>query len=234
MSIRSAELHPSERTGAHPFDALDRRVAAVFQDLLSRPGWEPLIQPSFPADAALDILFEIFDGIDAVGAATADLRTAAGLVEPGRGGARLLDWQGQGAGIHLHGQARNSARAATQAPAVFSVVAVWRRIAQDAEPAALLGAEYLYQQLAALITHEADCILRLRRIEAEDTGLDALLQNDANDRANALREAIFDYMGDQMEADNAIMPALLFGHDCLAQVYPLAVFDEALTRALEG
>jgi hypothetical protein len=212
------------------FEALDSQVAATFQDVLSWQGWRLILEPTFPIDDALEILHEVFAAIEAVGSATADVRSGLHAQKPGdRNAPSLRVHDGGGCTRNANGAPVHENQTRTS-PAMFAAVAVWRRIGREAPPAALLGAEYLYEQLTALVTHEAECILRLRGVEPDEAGLDALADNDAADRANGLRERIFE----AMTRDATIAPALLFGHDCLAQVYPVALFDEALTRALEG
>lgn len=127
--------------------------------------------------------------------------------------------------LKLGGKADNR----PMSPATFAVSAVWWRMAEVEDPLGYLGAEYLFEQLTALITLEALPIFSVRGLSS-NAGLRFIAEHAVEDQKHAtfVKHLILDtvtrYPGCQA--------AMLRCYDYFESVYPIPVWDEAYDRVV--
>jgi hypothetical protein len=124
----------------------------------------------------------------------------------------------------LGGSAQTQAK---PSPATFAVASVWWRMAETEEPLGYLGAEYLFEELTALVT---GALLPL--IEARDLPRDGfrfIIKHASEDAKHALflKHLILDIVTRYPDSAQAMYRCF----DYFNQVYPIPVWDEAFERA---
>jgi hypothetical protein len=115
-------------------------------------------------------------------------------------------------------------------PATFAVSAVWWRMAQIEEPLGYLGAEYLFEQLTALVAPAALDVISSRGISG-NKGLRFITEHAVEDQKHAtfLKHTILDTVTRYPGSSDAMLRC----YDYFEYVYPLAVWDEAYERACQ-
>jgi hypothetical protein len=219
------------------FNQLDRRVKAVFAQVTAWRGWKFIHEPSTSRDDIITLIREIFRSVVMYQSHT----TEAGFHMFGRlpkGEVRLIQalcchkaeeaehgiWAAEDH-RKLGGSTQNEAR---PSPATFAVASVWWRMAETEEPLGYLGAEYLFEELTALVT---GALLPL--IEARDLPRDGfrfIIEHATEDAKHAafIKHLILDVVTRYPNSAQAM-------HRCFEyfnQVYPIPVWDEAFERAM--
>jgi pyrroloquinoline quinone (PQQ) biosynthesis protein C len=113
-------------------------------------------------------------------------------------------------------------------PATFAVAAVWWRMAQVEDPLGYLGAEYLFEQLTALVTQAALPIIQGRALPRD--GLRFVIEHATEDvkHATFIKHLILDVATRYPDSAQAMLRCFDYFH----AVYPLPVWDEAFERAM--
>lgn len=219
------------------FEELDRRVSAIFAQVQAWRGWRLIASPDTPRDAIMALVREIFRSVVWYQSHT----TEAGFHMFGRlpkGDVRLIQalsshkaeeaehgiWAREDF-AKVGGSAPDAVRAS---PATFAVAAVWWRMAQVEEPLGYLGAEYLFEQLTALVTQAALPVIEGRDLPRE--GLRFIIEHATEDvkHATFFKHMIMDVVTRYPGSGTAMLRCFDYFH----QVYPLPVWDEAYQRAL--
>jgi hypothetical protein len=154
---KGAETYSDE---AHKtFRELDARVEKVFLQIKEWRGWKFLHDPNTPREDIVRFIREIFRSVVMYQAHT----TEAGFHMFGRlpkGDVRLIQALcGHKAEEAEHGiwaaedhqKLGGQSQIPKPSPATFAVAAVWWRMAMLEEPLGYLGAEYLFEELTALV-----------------------------------------------------------------------------------
>jgi hypothetical protein len=118
------------------------------------------------------------------------------------------------------------ARSQRMTPAAFAVAATCRALAERESPFAYLGFVALLEFTTPILTERVRDVLRARRAERSSQFI-ALHAVEDHEHASLIQrqiEATVDGFPDAAEA-------IEFGFDCFAQVYPVPIWDEALTQA---
>lgn len=219
------------------FALLDERVSAIFTDVVRWRGWEMITNPDTPREHILALVREIFRAVCWYQPHT----TEAGFRMFGRlpkHEVRLIQqicshkaeeaehgvWAREDFG-KLGGP---NAPLAPPSPATFAVAAIWWRMAEVEEPLGYLGAEYLFEQLTALVTQAAIPVIEGRDLPRD--GLRFVIEHATEDvkHATFFKHLIMDVVTRYPASDKAMFRCFDYFH----HVYPLPVWDEAYERAL--
>ncbi|WP_439605037.1 iron-containing redox enzyme family protein [Shinella sp.] len=219
------------------FENLDQRVTAVFSDVMKWRGWQMINDPTTPREHIIGLVREIFRSVCWYQSHT----TEAGFHMFGRlpkNEVRLIQqicshkaeeaehgiWAREDFG--KLGGANSSLPPAS--PATFAVAAVWWRMAEIEEPLGYLGAEYLFEQLTALVTQAALPIIEGRDLPRD--GMRFVIEHATEDvkHATFFKHLILDVVTRYPTSDQAMFRCFDYFH----HVYPLPVWDEAYERAL--
>ncbi|WFU07442.1 iron-containing redox enzyme family protein (plasmid) [Rhizobium sp. CB3171] len=219
------------------FQALDRRVAAIFEEVQKWRGWTLISSSDTPKPQILALVREIFRSVVWYQSHT----TEAGFHMFGRlpkHDVKLIQalcchkaeeaehgvWARED-----HGKVGGSDRDALlpPSPATFAVAAVWWRMAMIENPLGYLGAEYLFEQLTALVTQAALPVIERRDLPRE--GLRFVIEHATEDAKHAvfLKHLILDVVTRYPASGEAMLRCFDYFH----AVYPLPVWDEAFERA---
>lgn len=221
------------------FSELDRRVNTIFAQVQAWRGWTAIIDPEATPGLLLAVAREIFHAVEMYQAHT----TEAGFHMFGRlpkGEVKLIQalcnhkaieaehglWAAEDRRkLSLGGIAEPTSHAS---PATFAVAAVWWRIAKIEEPLGYLGAEYLFEQLTALVTGAVLKVIEDRRLPAE--GLRFIVEHATEDEKHAtfLRHLILNTVTRYPDSADAMLRCFDYFH----AVYPIPVWEEAYLRAL--
>lgn len=220
------------------FEELDRRVSAIFEDVKRWRGWQTINDPSTPPDRIVAIVREIFRSVVWYQSHT----TEAGFHMFGRfpkHEVKLI----QAVCSHKAEEAEHGVWAredhaklggadvtAHPSPATFVVAAVWWRMAMEEDPLGYLGAEYLFEQLTALVTQAALPIIKSKDLPRD--GLRFVIEHATEDvkHATFFRHLILDVVTRYPSSTEAMFRCFDYFH----AVYPLPVWDEAFVRATGG
>ncbi len=114
-------------------------------------------------------------------------------------------------------------------PATFAVGAVWWRMAQVEEPLGYLGAEYLFEQLTALLAPAALEVFASKGISG-NKGLRFITEHAVEDQKHAMffKHTILDTVTRYPSSSEAMFRC----YDYFEHVYPLPIWEEAYERAL--
>lgn len=219
------------------FAKLDQKVNGVFAEVKNWRGWNLISDPSTPPPRILALVREIFRSVCWYQSHT----TEAGFHMFGRlpkNEVRLM----QALSSHKAEEAehglwaqedyaklggRNNEELKLPAsPATFAVAAVWWRMAQVEDPFGYLGAEYLFEQLTALVTQAALPVIESRKLPAD--GLRFIIEHATEDAKHAtfIKHLILDVVTRHPESPSAMFRCF----DYFNAVYPIAVWDEAYAR----
>jgi hypothetical protein len=165
-------IYPYSPEAWATFNELDRRVSAIYAEVIEWEGWKTISKPDVPTQEIFALVKEIFRSVAWYQSHT----TEAGFHMLGRlpkGEVKLI----QALCSHKAEEAEHGEWAkedleklgSTQShnppsPATFAVSAVWWRMAQVEDALGYLGAEYLFEQLTALVTQAALPIIEARKL----------------------------------------------------------------------
>jgi Iron-containing redox enzyme len=219
------------------FNQIDLSVKKVFAEVVSWRGWQFIHNSNTSREDIIRCIREIFRSVVMYQAHT----TEAGFHMFGRlpkGEVRLI----QALCCHKAEEAEHGIWAAEDhrklggasqaevrsSPATFAVASAWWRMAETEEPLGYLGAEYLFEELTALVT---GALLPL--IEARDLPRDGfrfIIKHATEDAKHAafLKHLILDVVTRYPNSAQAM-------HRCFEyfnKVYPIPVWDEAFERAM--
>ncbi len=235
--VRKSEQYSPEAYAT--FEELDRRVSDIFSQVQAWRGWRLISDPASPRDRIMALVREIFRSVVWYQSHT----TEAGFHMFGRlpkHEVRLIQalcshkaeeaehgvWAREDH-AKIGGLAREAALPAS--PATFAVAAVWWRMAEVEEPLGYLGAEYLFEQLTALVTQAALPVIEGRDLPRD--GLRFVIEHATEDAKHAafLKHLILDVVTRYPESRAAMLRCFDYFH----AVYPLPVWDEAYERAMK-
>ncbi|MBW6397411.1 iron-containing redox enzyme family protein [Roseomonas sp. HJA6] len=217
------------------FAELDRRTNAIFQDVMAWRGWRLITDPQTPRHRILALAREILHAVDMYQCHT----TEAGFHMLGRlpknevkliqrlCGHKALEAEHGIWAREDRGRLGSAEPVRHASPATFAVAAVWWRMAEIEEPMGYLGAEYLFEQLTALVTKAALPIIDGRALPAE--GLRFVIEHATEDAKHAsfIRHLILDVVTRYPDSADAMFRCFDYFH----AVYPLPVWEEAYERA---
>jgi hypothetical protein len=123
-----------------------------------------------------------------------------------------------------------AAAASPPTPAVFAVISVWDRIAACEDPLSYLGAEYLFEALTLSLAPSVLASLASHAAARGNVGFIAEHASEDVKHTRLLEHWIVDVTQRYPESG----AAMLRSFDYFANVYPLPVWEEALTRARSG
>ncbi|MET3614946.1 hypothetical protein ABID16_003289 [Rhizobium aquaticum] len=222
------------------FEELDTRVTRIFEDVKAWRGWRLISAGNTPKQEIMALVREIFRSVVWYQAHT----TEAGFHMFGRlpkKDVRLIQQLSSHKAEEAehgvwaqedHAKSGGSAtdRSIPPSPATFAVAAVWWRMAQVEEPLGYLGAEYLFEQLTALVTQAALPIIEGRDLPRES--LRFVIEHATEDAKHAvfLKHLILDVVTRYPGSGDAMLRCFDYFH----AVYPLPVWDEAYERAVGG
>lgn len=220
------------------FEELDRRVSAIFEEVKAWRGWKAISDPATPREQIVATIREIFRSVVWYQAHT----TEAGFHMFGRfpkHEVKLI----QAVCSHKAEEAEHGVWAREDhaklggaevseppSPATFVVAAVWWRMAAQEEPLGYLGAEYLFEQLTALVTQAALPIIKGKNLPRD--GLRFIIEHATEDvkHATFFKHLILDVATRYPASTDAMFRCFDYFH----AVYPLQVWDEAYERATGG
>lgn len=220
------------------FEELDRRVSAIFEQVKAWRGWQTISDTATPPEQIVAIVREIFRSVVWYQSHT----TEAGFHMFGRfpkHEVKLI----QAVCSHKAEEAEHGVWAREDhvklggadvterpSPATFVMAAVWWRMATEEEPLGYLGAEYLFEQLTALVTQAALPIIKSKDLPRD--GLRFVIEHATEDvkHATFFRHLILDVVTRYPNSAEAMLRCFDYFH----AVYPLPVWDEAYQRAAEG
>lgn len=228
----SAEAHAA-------FDELDRRVNVAFEEVKAWRGWALIQNPSTPPEIIVRLVREIFRAVAWYQPHT----TEAGFHMFGRFPKRDVKliqavcghkaeeaehgvWAAEDHG-KLGGSAADIKVPAS--PATFAVAGVWWHIARTEEPLGYLGAEYLFEQLTALVAPAVLPVIEGRKLNKDD-GFRFVIEHAVEDQKHAvfLKHLIMDVVTRYPGSEQAMYRC----YDYFKFVYPIPVWEEALERTL--
>jgi hypothetical protein len=235
IGIRSSELYSP--LAHETFSELDRRVNYIFEQVIDWRGWRRITTEATSNQEILTFIREIFRSVTMYQRHT----TEAGFHMFGRlpkNEVKLIQALcGHKAEEAEHGiwaeedfcrlGGDRSSLDNPASPATFVIAATWWRMAEVEEPLGYLGAEYLFEQLTALVTQAFLPIIQKRNLPAG--GLRFAIEHATEDAKHAifLKHLILDvvtrYPGSQISMYRCF--------DYFNAVYPLPVWDEAYERA---
>lgn len=217
------------------FERLDAEVKAVFGEVLQWRGWQFAQNPATPKDQIIALVREVFRSVAMYQAHT----TEAGFHMFGRlpkGEVRLIQalcshkaeeaehglWAAED-----HQKLGGSRSAMSASPATFAVAAVWWRMAETEDPLGYLGAEYLFEELTALVTGALLPLIELRDLPRD--GFRFIIEHATEDvkHATFLKHLILDVATRYPQSIDSMFRCFDYFH----QVYPIPVWDEAFRRA---
>lgn len=230
--------HYSEHAHA-TFAELDRRVMSIFQQVQAWRGWQLISNPDTPKADILSLVREIFRAVAWYQKHTTEAgfhmfgrlpKTEVKLIQALCGHKAEEAEHGVWA-LEDHGKLGGKAADATDthpSPATFVVAAVWWRMAQVENPLGYLGAEYLFEQLTALVTQAALPVIEGRQLPKD--GLRFIIEHATEDAKHAsfIKHLILDVVTRYPDSAEAMFRTFDYFH----AVYPLPVWDEAFERAL--
>lgn len=218
------------------FRELDERVSSIFQEVMAWRGWQMITDPAVPREDIMALVREIFRSVTWYQAHT----TEAGFRWLGRlpkADVRLI----QALSHHKAEEAEHGVWAKEDlaktggrdvgtppSPATFAVAAIWWRMAEAEDPLGYCGPEYLFEQLTALVTQAALPIIEGRDLPRES--LRFIIEHATEDvkHATFFKHTIMDVVTRYPGSGAAMLRCFDYFH----QVYPLPVWDEALSRAM--
>lgn len=220
------------------FEELDRRVNDVYAEFQEWRGWKLFSSPDSTDEELRALIREIFRAVSWYQAHT----TEAGFHMFGRlpkTEGRLMQllathkadeaehgvWAREDHG-KLGGLA-SSIDTVPASPAAFAVAAVWWRIAQCEDPFGYLGAEYLFEQLTALVTPAVLPIIDRRGLSRDSFRFISEHATEDVKHATFLKHLILDTVTRRPETGSAMLRCF----DYFRQVYPFPVWEEAFSRA---
>lgn len=237
----NAALKPESFYSDHAvntFQELDRRVSAVFEEIKLWRGWRDISDPTSPPEHIVAIVREIFRSVVWYQSHT----TEAGFHMFGRfpkHEVRLIQavcshkaeeaehgvWARED-----HGKLGGADVTEAPSPATFAVAAVWWRMAAHEEPLGYMGAEYLFEQLTALVTQASLPIIKSKNLPRD--GLRFVIEHATEDAKHAtfFKHLILDVVTRYPSSAEAMFRCFDYFH----AVYPLPVWDEAYERAIRG
>jgi hypothetical protein len=221
------------------FERLDTKVKSVFCEVKSWRGWQFANAPGASREQIVALVREIFRSVVMYQAHT----TEAGFHMFGRlpkREVRLI----QALCSHKAEEAEHGVWAAEDhqklggahtsqskpSPATFAVAAVWWRMAETEDPLGYLGAEYLFEELTALVTAALIPLIEARDLPRD--GFRFVIAHATEDAKHAafLKHLILDVATRYPESIDSMFRCF----DYFNQVYPLPVWDEAFKRASLG
>jgi hypothetical protein len=225
-----AEHRPSTAALA-AFDELDRRLVDVFVEAHAWRGWKLIASRQAPKPQSLGISREIMHAVARyhLDRAEAGPRVAARLPEGEEALMEILCGDATDHAVRCETPSLWLANGPLS-PALFALAAVRDRIIQTEGPFALLGAEYLFEQVTLLFAQAA--LPGSEERDARHDGLRLALKRAAENTARLVRikELILDLATRHRDAPKALQR----GFECLRVVYPLAVWDEAYARVIRS
>ena len=236
MNILYRETTSYSEDAFAAFQRLDARVKSVFSEVTAWRGWQLMHRSDTSREQIIALVREVFRSVVMYQAHT----TEAGFHMFGRLPKRevrliqaLCSHKAEEAehGIWAaedHSRLGGADTSKTRAsPATFAVGAVWWRMAELEDPFGYLGAEYLFEELTALVTAAL-----LPLIEARDLPRDGfrfIIEHATEDAKHAafLKHLILDVATRYPESIDSMFRCFDYFH----QVYPIPVWDEAFRRA---
>jgi hypothetical protein len=232
--------YPGYSDKAHEtFAELDRRVNNIFASVQDWRGWKLISDPASPRDDILALVREIFRAVSWYQKHTTEAgfhmfgrlpKTEVKLIqalcghkaEEAEHGVWALEDHGKLGGRDV------DALDTYPSPATFVVAAVWWRMAQVEDPLGYLGAEYLFEQLTALVTQAALPVIEARDLPRD--GMRFVIEHATEDAKHAsfIKHQILDVVTRYPGSAEAMLRTFDYFH----AVYPLPVWDEAFERAL--
>ncbi len=239
MTILSRKTDTYSVDAHATFSALDQKVAVIFAEVQAWRGWALIRSPATPKPQILGLVREIFRSVVWYQSHT----TEAGFHMIGRlpkGEVRLIQalcgHKAEEAEHGLWAREDHEKLSGTSAqsvddqpsPATFAVAAVWWRMAIVEDPLGYLGAEYLFEQLTALVTQAALPIISNRDLPRD--GLRFVIDHATEDAKHAafIKHLILDVVTRYPGSEKSIHRCFDYFHS----VYPLPVWDEAFERAV--
>lgn len=212
------------------FDELDSRVVDVFADIHAWRGWKFINNPKAPRPQSEAVVHEIRATTRWYQSHRAE--AALALANHLRGDEAeivkaLSDELTNDPDAERHDYASLLGR--PLAPACFAAAAIRARIAGMEQGLGLIGADYLFEQMGALIIQATEPAAPQAQ-PASETALVIEPTPNLEQRAQMMKQLILDVV--TRLPDSAA--AMLRGFDCFRVVYPLRVWDEAYERALKG
>ncbi|WP_371422752.1 iron-containing redox enzyme family protein [Tardiphaga sp.] len=223
------------------FMELEWRVNNIFADVKHWRGWQLISDPATPREEILALVREIFRSVAWYQKHT----TEAGFHMFGRlpkSEVKLIQalcghkaeeaehgiWAVEDFG-KLGGKLSDAVEA-HPSPATFVVAAVWWRMAQVEDPLGYLGAEYLFEQLTALVTQAALPVIEARELPRD--GLRFVIEHATEDAKHAtfIKHQVLDVATRYPDSAASMLRTFDYFH----AVYPLPVWDEAFERARRG
>jgi hypothetical protein len=225
---------------------LDERVGSVLEEFKRSQIWETVRNPSTPRAMVAAIVREIYFEVCCYQPQT----TRAGFLMIGsiHNSERKLmksmllhkweevehvQWAERGY-LALGGDAARlreiNQSGARITPHAFAVAAVWDRLAREVEPAAYIGAEYLFESLTAEVTKLV--MPQLSQLGFAADGLYFITEHATEDvkHANLFRHLADELCGRRPE----LIEPILYAFDCFRAVYPMPIWLAAFERATGG
>lgn len=115
-------------------------------------------------------------------------------------------------------------------PAAFAVASVWWQIAINEDPYGYIGAEYLFEQLTAILTHALLPIIQRNNLPTD--GFRFVIEHAEEDAKHAvfLHHLIVDVANRRPESAASMLRCFAYFN----QVYPLPLWDAAFSRTLSS
>jgi len=222
---------------------LDERIESVLADFKRSPIWQMVNDPATPPGAVAAIVREIYFEVCCYQPQT----TRAGFLMIGsiHNSERKLmksmllhkweevehvQWAERGY-LALGGDAARlreiNQSGARITPHAFAVAAVWDRLAREVEPAAYIGAEYLFESLTAEVTKLV--MPQLSQLGFAADGVYFITEHATEDvkHANLFRHLADELCGRRPE----LIEPILYAFDCFRAVYPMPIWLAAFERA---
>lgn len=231
--------YPGYSDKAHEtFAELDKRVNGIFASVQDWRGWKLISDPTSPREDILSLVREIFRAVAWYQKHTTEAgfhmfgrlpKTEVKLIQALCGHKAEEAEHGVWA-LEDHGKLGGKEADATEtypSPATFAVAAVWWRLAQVEDALGYLGAEYLFEQLTALVTQAALPVIEARDLPRD--GMRFVIEHATEDvkHASFIKHQILDVVTRYPQSAEAMLRTFEYFH----AVYPLPVWDEAFERA---
>jgi hypothetical protein len=233
VTVKEPQAYSEEAHAA--FEKLDAKVKAIFNQVLAWRGWQLAQSPATPKEKIVALVREVFRSVAMYQPHT----TEAGFHMLGRlpkGEVRLIQalcshkaeeaehgiWAAED-----QGKLGGSRAATPPSPATFAVAAVWWRMAETEDPLGYLGAEYLFEELTALVGNALMPVIESRDLPRD--GFRFIIEHATEDVKHAmfLKHLILDVATRYPHSIESMFRCFDYFH----QVYPLPVWNEAFQRA---
>jgi hypothetical protein len=232
--VKEADTYSEEAYDA--FTKLDAKVKSVFGQVIDWRGWQFINSPAASREQIISLVREVFRSVVMYQAHT----TEAGFHMFGRlpkREVRLI----QALCSHKAEEAEHGIWAAEDhqklggthpaqvkpSPATFAVAAVWWRMAEMEDPLGYLGAEYLFEELTALVTAALIPLIEARDLPRDGFRFIIVHATEDAKHATFIKHLILDVATRHPGSIESMFRCF----DYFNQVYPIPVWDEAFKRA---